>query len=336
MLDALRAKSTFPNLRLVHAPMQRFDLGGDRFGLIFAAFRAFQHLYTVEDQLACLACARRHLAPGGRLAFDVFAPRLARIALAEEPETAELRFAARRRVIVRYATVTRDHPAQLLTVRFRYERSADGRVVANEHATFQMRWFWRFELEHLLARAGFSDVAIYGDFGAARSAPTRPPSWSSLALDARLHEDAAEDCVALTRRTGGSSSSSSGARARVAPPPPVTRRAAREEAAHAAAGVALLDGAQQGRGAELDLEIGGHEELDRAAEGRDVERRHTGREQRRREVESPSRAEPRPAAPRAAATRRVAAIDENIAISRSRWGRSGRASRRSSGSLHRG
>ena len=164
MLDALRAKSTFPNLRLVHAPMQRFDLPGERFGLIFSAFRAFQHMYTVEDQLACLACARRHLAPGGRLAFDVFAPRLARMAQREEPENLELRFEKDGESVVRYVSVVRDVAEQINTVRFRYERSAGGKVVANERVEFRMRWFWRFELEHLLARAGFTDVEIYGDF----------------------------------------------------------------------------------------------------------------------------------------------------------------------------
>ena len=66
--------------------------------------------------------------------------------------------------VVRYATVTREPAAQLLNVRFRYERSRDGQVVGNEHASFQMRWFWRYELEHLLARTGFSEVAIHGDF----------------------------------------------------------------------------------------------------------------------------------------------------------------------------
>jgi SAM-dependent methyltransferase len=164
MLARLRAKSRFPNLRLVHAPMQRFDLPGERFGLVFSAFRAFQHLYTVEDQLACLACVRRHLAPGGRLAFDVFAPRPARTAVLEEPETVDLRFTHEGEDVVRHAIVTRDPAAQILTVRFRYERSRDGQVVGNEHATFHMRWFWRFELEHLLARAGFERVEIFGDF----------------------------------------------------------------------------------------------------------------------------------------------------------------------------
>ena len=174
MLARLRQKSTFPNLRLVHAPMQRFDLPGERFGLIFAAFRAFQHLYTIEDQLACLACVRRHLAPGGRLAFDVFSPRLARMAQLEEPEQVDLRFSLDGEDVVRHAAVSRDPVAQLLTVRFRYERSRDGRVVGNEHATFRMRWFWRFELEHLLARAGFTEVMIFGDFERRPVGPETP------------------------------------------------------------------------------------------------------------------------------------------------------------------
>ena len=46
MLARLRAKGAPPSLRLVQAPMQRFDLGSDRFALIYSAFRGFQHLYT--------------------------------------------------------------------------------------------------------------------------------------------------------------------------------------------------------------------------------------------------------------------------------------------------
>ena len=66
--------------------MQSFDFGSDRFGLIFSAFRSFQHVLTVEEQLACLGAVQRHLAPGGLFAFDVFAPKLERIARVEEPE----------------------------------------------------------------------------------------------------------------------------------------------------------------------------------------------------------------------------------------------------------
>ena len=187
MLDRLQqhaAQATPPlELRLVQAEMQSFDLthltnlpdlAAPRFSLIYSAFRAFQHLYTVEDQLACLACVRRHLAPGGVLAFDAFNPSYARLALSEEAEVEDLRFPLNGEEVVRHAHVTRDVAQQLLHVRMRYERWRGGTVVGNECAEFDMRWFHRFELEHLLARAGFEDVAIYGDFDGTPVSATSP------------------------------------------------------------------------------------------------------------------------------------------------------------------
>jgi SAM-dependent methyltransferase len=164
MLDALVAKRPPPTLRLSRAAMQSFDLGGARFGLIFSAFRAFQHLYTIEDQLACLARVRQHLDAEGLLAFDVFNPRLERIARLEEPEFEELRFELDSDEVVRHTRVTRDHGRQVQRVRMRYERRRAGRTVGEDRVEFDMRWFYRFEVEHLLARAGFALVALYGDF----------------------------------------------------------------------------------------------------------------------------------------------------------------------------
>ena len=164
MLNALRAKSAPPTLRLVCAPMQDFDLGSERFTLIYSAFRAFQHLYTVPDQLACLACVRRHLAPGGRLAFDVFNPRLERMAIDEEPEAEDARFELGGDEVVRYTAVRRDRGRQLMHLRMRYERRRGGEVLGSESVEFDMRYFFRYELEHLLARAGFEEVELYGDF----------------------------------------------------------------------------------------------------------------------------------------------------------------------------
>ena len=102
MLEALRRKDAPPTLRLACAPMQDFDLGEVRFMLIYAAFRVFQHLYTEEDQLACLSCVRRHLAPGGSFAFDVFSPLAERTRLAHEPESEDARFEDGDETIVRY------------------------------------------------------------------------------------------------------------------------------------------------------------------------------------------------------------------------------------------
>jgi len=164
MLDVLRAKGVPSNLRLVTARMQDFDLDPERFRLIFSAFRALQHLYTVRDQLACLACVRRALAPDGLFAFDVFVPDLARIALAEEAEHEEGRYGDGDDEIVRLTSVVRDHPTQTQQVTMRLERHRDGAVVGEEIERFRMRWYHRYELEHLLARAGFEIVALHGGF----------------------------------------------------------------------------------------------------------------------------------------------------------------------------
>jgi SAM-dependent methyltransferase len=164
MLDALRAKGAPANLRLVRASLQDFDLGAERFALVFAAFRVFQHLLSVEDQLAALERVRRHLAPGGAFAFDVFNPRLERLAIAEEAEAEDARWREDGDEIVRFAAVRRDAERQILHVRMRYERRRDGHAIGEDVSEFAMRYFFRFELEHLLARAGFARVALHGDF----------------------------------------------------------------------------------------------------------------------------------------------------------------------------
>lgn len=168
MLGALRRKLEPAGLarppRLVVGRMQAFDLPGERFGLVCSAFRPFQHLYTVEDQLGCLACVRRHLRPGGLFAFDVFTPRLDLIAVDQVPEEEDMRFQQDGEEVVRFTSVVRDRALQVQRVHMRYERRRGGEVVGSELSTFHMRWFHRYELEHLMVRAGFDDVEIYGDF----------------------------------------------------------------------------------------------------------------------------------------------------------------------------
>lgn len=164
MSAVVQGKNPPSNLRLVLGRMQSFDVGSERFRLIFSAFRSFQHLYTVDDQLACLARVRRHLEPGAAFAFDVFAPNLERIAQAEEPETEEARFFEGDVEVVRFTSVSRDHPTQLMRLSMRYERRRGGEVIGSDVVEFRMRYFFRYELEHLLARAGFDEVRIFGGF----------------------------------------------------------------------------------------------------------------------------------------------------------------------------
>ena len=164
MLEELTRKSPPDNLRLVPGAMEDFDLGSDRFSLIYSAFRSLQHLLTVEDQLSCLQAVRRHLAPGGLFAFDVFAPKLERIAIFDEKEFEEARWRDGEDEIVRWTSVRRDPAAQIMDVTFRYEKHRPGSQPESHSVSTRMRYFFRYEIEHLLFRAGFSFVEVFGGF----------------------------------------------------------------------------------------------------------------------------------------------------------------------------
>jgi ubiquinone/menaquinone biosynthesis C-methylase UbiE len=159
MLTALRAKDPPFNLELVEARMETFDLGGRRFRLVTCPFRAFLHLLDVESQLAALANIRRHLAPGGVFAFDIFDPKLAWLSTPAEIERLDATFRRDGTEIRRFAKTRTDLATQIMEVTFRFEPGeADG------NTSVRLRWFYRFEIEHLLARAGFTDVTLYGGY----------------------------------------------------------------------------------------------------------------------------------------------------------------------------
>lgn len=53
--------------------MRDFELGRT-FDSVFIAANSLLHLHAAEDLVSCFRSVRRHLAPGGRLVFDVFNP----------------------------------------------------------------------------------------------------------------------------------------------------------------------------------------------------------------------------------------------------------------------
>ena len=73
MLAVARSREGTERVRWVHATGQDLDLA-QRFALIYMTGHAFQALLTDEDAVAVLRNAGRHLAPGGRLAFDTRNP----------------------------------------------------------------------------------------------------------------------------------------------------------------------------------------------------------------------------------------------------------------------
>ncbi len=161
-------------VKVVEGDMRCFDLKqesdfGRAFSLVTIPFRSFQHLVTVEDQLACLACIHRHLAGGGKLILDVFNPSLPHLAgkqdlddlLGEEPE---FTMPDGRRVVRRHRVVSRGLFNQVQDVEsIYYVTHPDGREERLVHR-FQMRYLFRFEGEHLLARSGFQVEELYADY----------------------------------------------------------------------------------------------------------------------------------------------------------------------------
>jgi len=154
-------------IRLIQADMRNFDLA-QTFRLVTLPFRPFQHLTTVEDQLSCLGSIHQHLVEGGRLILDLFNPSLEALVrdnlgqeFGDEPE---FTCPDGRRVVRRHKIVSRDYFNQInQTELVYYVTHPDGREERLVHA-FPMRYLYRFEAEHLLARCGFEVEAVYADF----------------------------------------------------------------------------------------------------------------------------------------------------------------------------
>jgi len=160
-VDALPEEAA-RRITLVRADMTSFHLGRT-FPLAIVPFRPLQHLITVSEQLRFLECVREHLEPGGKLVFDVFHPNLAALAAPitgeEVEDTPEFRLADGRTLRRAFRMVGKHRAEQYNDVELIY--TLDGERIV--HA-FTMRYFFRYEVKHLLALGGFRVAELYGDF----------------------------------------------------------------------------------------------------------------------------------------------------------------------------
>ncbi|UCH42828.1 MAG: class I SAM-dependent methyltransferase, partial [Dehalococcoidales bacterium] len=155
-------------VKLVRGNMTGFDTG-ETYQLIAIPFRAFQHLISVEDQKGCLTSINKHLAPDGLLSFDVFHPYPPRLVHNPEymvevedlPET-QLPNGRTVRRTSRMAGFHRDQQYNDIELIY-YISHPNDRTERLVHS-FPMRYFYRYELEHLLELCGFRVVDLFGDF----------------------------------------------------------------------------------------------------------------------------------------------------------------------------
>lgn len=161
MLAAARRKAEARGLRatFLDGDMRSLDLDR-RFGLIFISFNSLQCLYSVVDVLDTLEGVRRHLLPGGRVAFDVFNPDLRLILERSTGWTETHRFALDDGTpCVLSERCAYDAASQVNRITWRYGIGGEERF-----ARLDMRCFFPLEMDLYLERSGFVVLEKAGDF----------------------------------------------------------------------------------------------------------------------------------------------------------------------------
>lgn len=200
MLELARAKvqesppEVARRLELVEGDMREFELGRE-FGLIYMPFREFMHLTKEEDQLACLDSCHRHLRSDGTLLINLYNMDLVTLAQQRshdvplcrqrggdflDPKTGQ-------KVFLTSSSMFRVEDQTLLEERFYDRVDENGIVVERRVVVLEQRWFFRWEMQHLLHRANFRVEAVLGgfrgqplSFGSEMIFVCRPASLSEL------------------------------------------------------------------------------------------------------------------------------------------------------------
>lgn len=135
------------------------------FGLAIVAINSFMHLATVADQLAALEHIHAALEPGGVLALDCFNPDPRLLSEQHGALILDKTFRlANGSLVHKFVAQQADVAEQISYVTFIYDETDPAGRVRRSALPFAMRWVYRYELEHLLARAGFAIETVYGSY----------------------------------------------------------------------------------------------------------------------------------------------------------------------------
>ncbi|MCL2498506.1 MAG: methyltransferase domain-containing protein [Symbiobacteriaceae bacterium] len=159
-------------LRIYEHDITDFDLN-TQFEIVLIPFRSLQLVQFTPGTAAvasCLAAVKRHLAPGGRLIFDITHPDEAQISRFVQPETLSWQrldpvdgTTLVRKDACDYVDLT--HKLMRHTIAFE-ETKSDGSWSRFEDM-LKYRYFPHWEIKQLLAETGFTLRAAYGNFAGA-------------------------------------------------------------------------------------------------------------------------------------------------------------------------
>jgi ubiquinone/menaquinone biosynthesis C-methylase UbiE len=172
MLAMARQKGQgLPNVRWAEGDMRAFELG-ERFELILIPGHSYQFMLTPTDQVACLTCIRRHLALGGRLVVHLDHQQVDWLGGLMQAQGTAFRLVGDYRQnssdgwVRKWVAWSYEASSQTASAVTAWEIVGQDMVVKErtESARKRLHCVFRFEMEHLLARAGFEVEALYGDF----------------------------------------------------------------------------------------------------------------------------------------------------------------------------
>jgi SAM-dependent methyltransferase len=169
MLELGRAKLVRAGLTeqvdLLEADLRNFALD-QRFALATLAINTFMHFLTVADQVHVLTTTRQHLRPGGLLIVDLPRADFSPPADASEQLTLNqtLTDPASGQTILKLVAATLDPATQTRHLTLAYDETSGKGIVRRTVASFSVHYFFRYEVELLLDKAGFTVEALYGSY----------------------------------------------------------------------------------------------------------------------------------------------------------------------------
>lgn len=134
-----------------------------KFDLIIAPFRVIMHLLEKEKQIKAINNVLEHLNKNGRFIFDVFVPDLSQLINGIDNHTDFEGEYDKGRRIKRTVSTKPDLINQIINIKFNLEWDEDNEQKHDEWM-IQLRFFFRYELEHLIERSNFNRYKILGDY----------------------------------------------------------------------------------------------------------------------------------------------------------------------------
>lgn len=139
----------------------RYDI---RFDLIVAPFRVLMHLIEKEEQIKAINNVYDHLNHNGRFIFDVFVPDLTQLINGLHNVVDFDGEYAPGRKLKRTVSTTPDLMNQIINIKFHLQWDEENGMKEEDYWYLPMRYFFRFELEHLVERSRFESYRIIGDY----------------------------------------------------------------------------------------------------------------------------------------------------------------------------